>query len=100
MLQIAVINESTAEQDAAISHMLKAFQTQWNRDLSKVWNTPQAEFKFIAKGEAFAVQNGQPVRVAEDTHLLIPMKADETRVHKEVGYLGRKVRFEPAKAAS
>lgn len=51
MLQIAVINESTAEPDAAISHMLKAFQTQWNRDLSKVWSTPQAEFKFIAKGE-------------------------------------------------
>lgn len=51
MLNIAVINASTTATDAAISRMLNAFQTQWNRDLSEVWNTPQAEFTFIPKGQ-------------------------------------------------
>jgi succinylglutamate desuccinylase len=48
-------------------------------------------FQFFAKGEPFAYENGRALVVAEDTHLLIPMKPTDTRVGEEVCYLGRKV---------
>ena len=51
MLQIAVINESTTMSDAEIAGMIGAFETQWNRDLSPVWSTPEAKFRLMAKGE-------------------------------------------------
>jgi succinylglutamate desuccinylase len=47
-------------------------------------------FQRFALGEAFAFQNGTPLTVAEDTILLIPMKPEETKVHEEVCYLGRR----------
>ena len=50
-------------------------------------------FKFIAKGQPFAFQNGRPLTVSEDTYLLIPMKPEETRIGEEVCYLGRRVDF-------
>jgi succinylglutamate desuccinylase len=49
-------------------------------------------FQFIQDGKAFAYQNGQPLIVAEDSYLLIPMKPADTRIGEEVCYLGRKVR--------
>ena len=57
-----------------------------------------ANFKRFARGEAFAFQNGKPLTVSEDTYLLIPMKPEDTIVHEEVCYLGR--RLEGTAAAS
>ena len=48
-------------------------------------------FQFVKKGEPFAYQNGQPMKVGEDSYLLIPMKPSEIRLHEEVCYLGRKI---------
>lgn len=50
-------------------------------------------FQFIPKGEGFASQNGKPVTVAEDTYLLIPMVPEQTKLHEEVCYLGRKIKL-------
>jgi len=49
MLQIAVINESTAIGDAEVKKMIPAFSSQWNKDLNSVWNVGDAAFTFIAK---------------------------------------------------
>jgi succinylglutamate desuccinylase len=48
-------------------------------------------FQLIEKGAVYAYQNGRPLRVTEDSYLLIPMKPEDTRIGEEVGYLGRKV---------
>ena len=48
-------------------------------------------FQPIRNGEIYAYQNGEPLTVAEDSYLLIPMKPEDTRIGEEVGYLGRKV---------
>ena len=42
MLQIAVINESTASTDADVQSMIPAFNTQWNNDLNSVWGVGAA----------------------------------------------------------
>jgi succinylglutamate desuccinylase len=49
-------------------------------------------FKPLRSGETFAYQNGQPLTVSEESYLLIPMKPGDTKLHEEVGYLGRKAR--------
>lgn len=49
-----------------------------------------ANFQRFARNEAFAFQNGKPVTVREDSILLIPMKPEDTKVHEEVCYLGRR----------
>ncbi len=51
MLQIAVINESTASTDAAVQAMLPAFDQQWNKDLQSVWSVDPVTFAFHAKGK-------------------------------------------------
>ena len=48
-------------------------------------------FQFFKKNEAFAFQNGRPIVLAEDTHLLIPMTPADTKVGEEVCYLGRRL---------
>jgi len=48
-------------------------------------------FQFLKKGDTFAFQNGLPLTVQEDSYLLIPMKPEETKIHEEIGYLGRKL---------
>jgi succinylglutamate desuccinylase len=48
-------------------------------------------FQFIEKGKSFGFQSGRPITVSEDSYLLIPMKPEDTRIHEEVCYLGRKV---------
>jgi succinylglutamate desuccinylase len=48
-------------------------------------------FQFLEKGKAFALQDGHPVNVLEDSYLLIPMRPEDTKVHEEVCYLGRKL---------
>jgi succinylglutamate desuccinylase len=48
-------------------------------------------FQLFRKGEAFAFQNGRPLAVAEDTHLLIPMTPADTKIGEEVCYLGRRL---------
>ena len=58
-----------------------------------------ANFQRFARNEAFAFQNGKPVTVAEDTILLIPMKPEETKVHEEVCYLGRRSTGSAARAS-
>jgi hypothetical protein len=52
MIQVAVINESTAISDADVQAMIPAFQTQWNRDLAPIWTVDQAQFAFSPKGGA------------------------------------------------
>jgi len=52
MLQIAVINDSTAISDAEIHKMLPAFDQQWNNDLEKVWGVTSASFQFLNRGQA------------------------------------------------
>jgi len=46
MLQIAVINESTAIADGDVQNMIPAFNTQWNNDLNSVWGVGAAIFAF------------------------------------------------------
>src|SRR5438874_12744466 len=46
MLQIAVINESTAINDDNVQAMLSAFDTQWNQDLNAAWGVGSAQFTF------------------------------------------------------
>jgi predicted deacylase len=54
--------------------------------------TPEVRnFQFLRQGDTFAYENGVPQTVAEDTYLLIPMMAENTKIHEEVGYLGRKI---------
>jgi hypothetical protein len=50
MVQIAVINESTVIDDAAVQAMMLALQTQWNRDLAPIWDLEAAFFSFVPKG--------------------------------------------------
>ena len=50
MLQIAVINESSAIQDPAVQGMIPAFSAQWNNELDAIWGVGSAEFVFIPKG--------------------------------------------------
>ena len=47
MLQIAVINESTAISADAVNSMIPAFSAQWNNELNAVWGVGQAQFAFI-----------------------------------------------------
>lgn len=51
MLQIAVINESTAISDAQVQSFLAAFQDQWNSDLSQFWTVPDSSFIFVPSGQ-------------------------------------------------
>jgi hypothetical protein len=52
MLQIAVINESTAAADGDVQKLIPAFSTQWNQDLNSVWGVGAATFAFAPKQEA------------------------------------------------
>jgi hypothetical protein len=49
MLQITVINESTAIADGAVQQMLPAFSTQWNTDLNAAWGVGAAQLTFSPK---------------------------------------------------
>jgi hypothetical protein len=49
MVQIAVINASTAIADADVQKMIPALDTQWNKDLDPIWGVGQAEFSFVPK---------------------------------------------------
>jgi succinylglutamate desuccinylase len=48
-------------------------------------------FKFLKRGEPFAIQSSGPMLVTEDSYLLIPMRPSDTKVGEEVCYLGRKI---------
>ena len=50
MLQIAVINESTAISDDDVKNMIPAFESQWNNELDETWGVGQAGFTFVPKG--------------------------------------------------
>ena len=52
MLQIAVINNSTAITDGHVQEMLPAFDHQWNQDLDPIWGVGSAKFTFVPKGHA------------------------------------------------
>jgi hypothetical protein len=52
VLQIAVINESTAMNDGDAQAMIPAFNTQWNNDLNSVWGVGAASFAFNPKQQA------------------------------------------------
>lgn len=52
MLQIAVLNESTAISDTDVQTMLPAFGQQWNGDLQPIWGVGEASFTFVAKGQS------------------------------------------------
>jgi hypothetical protein len=49
MLQIAIINESTAIADGDVQSMIQAFDTQWNKDLNSVWAVGPATFTWTPK---------------------------------------------------
>ena len=49
-----------------------------------------ANFQRFARGEVFAFQGGKALAVEEDSYLLIPMRPEETQLHEEVCYLGRR----------
>jgi hypothetical protein len=49
MIQIAVMNESTAIADADVEAMLPAFTQQWNQDLRPIWGLDEATFNFVAQ---------------------------------------------------
>lgn len=49
MLQIAVINESTASADDSIQQMIPAFSAQWNTDLNAAWGVGTAQFGFTPR---------------------------------------------------
>jgi hypothetical protein len=51
MLQIAVINESTAIANADVQAMLPAFDQQWNHDLQPIWGVEPASFTFVPQGQ-------------------------------------------------
>lgn len=51
MVQIAVINESTAIADREVQDMLPAFEQQWNKDLAPIWGLEQAAFAFVPKSQ-------------------------------------------------
>jgi hypothetical protein len=51
MIQIAVINESTAITDAQVQAMIPAFATQWNRDLAPIWTLDQVQLTWTPKTE-------------------------------------------------
>ena len=52
MIQLAVINASTAIADADVQKMLPAFGQQWNGDLQPIWGVEEATFTFLPKGRA------------------------------------------------
>ncbi|HUI34795.1 MAG TPA: hypothetical protein VLX67_04610 [Stellaceae bacterium] len=52
MVQIAVINESTAIGDADVQKMIPALDQQWNKDLAPAWGVDEATFGFVPKGQA------------------------------------------------
>jgi hypothetical protein len=52
MLQIAVINQSTAIADGPVQQMIPAFSTQWNTDLNAVWGVGAAQFVFTPTSTA------------------------------------------------
>jgi hypothetical protein len=52
MVQLSVINESTAISDSDVQAMIPAFQTQWNRDLAPVWDLGEAQFVWTLKTQA------------------------------------------------
>lgn len=47
MPQIAVMNESTVINDAAVQQMLPAFDHQWNNDIKPIWGLDAATFTFV-----------------------------------------------------
>jgi hypothetical protein len=49
VVQIAVINESTAINDAEVQKMLPAFVQQWNGDLLPIWGVDNATLTFVPK---------------------------------------------------
>lgn len=49
MIQIAVINESSAIADGDVQAMIPAFSAQWNSDLRPIWGLDEATFTFVAK---------------------------------------------------
>ena len=51
MLQIAVMNESTAISNADVQAMLPAFDQQWNHDLQPIWGIEPASFTFVPQGQ-------------------------------------------------
>jgi hypothetical protein len=52
MLRIAVLNESTIASAAMVRAMLPALETQWNRDLRRVWGIDRASFAHAPRGRA------------------------------------------------
>jgi hypothetical protein len=47
MIQIAVINESTAISDADVKKMIPSFSSQWNKELNDAWGVGEAKFTFV-----------------------------------------------------
>jgi len=50
MIQLSVINESTAIGDGDVQALIPAFQAQWNCDLAPIWSLEEAQFVFSPKG--------------------------------------------------
>jgi hypothetical protein len=64
--------------EAAVAAGRRMSSTRAFDDFAYAGEAPN--FKFVPKGGAFAHQNGGDLTVAEDSHLLIPMKPGDTRL--------------------
>lgn len=51
MIQIAIINESSAISDDEVQRYVPALQKQWTNDLKPIWGLDDATFAFAPKGE-------------------------------------------------
>jgi hypothetical protein len=52
MINLAVMNQSTAVTDAGVQSLLPSLTTQWNRDLAATWNVDQVAMTFVPAGSA------------------------------------------------
>ena len=52
MLRISVLNESTVVDDTTVRAMLPALETQWNRDVLRVWGVERAAFGHVPRNRA------------------------------------------------
>jgi len=52
MLQLVVINESTAIATPDVQAMLPAFSQQWNQDLASIWGVEAGTFTFVPQGKS------------------------------------------------
>ena len=90
-LSLLGVIEGTEEQSASQVEVFDVYAVMTKEGDDFRYAGEVKNFQLIRKGEAFAIQNGRPMTVLEDSCLLIPMRPEDTRIGEEVCYLGRKL---------